>query len=65
MPASPATVSSRLWRILRVWKSANVKYYDVIEILEDFESVKVLDIFEDYESVNAADTIVVSQTGIL
>ena len=36
-----------------------------MEILEDFESVKVLDIFEDYESVNAADTIVVSQTGIL
>lgn len=65
MPASPATVSSRLWRILRVWKSANVMYYDVVEILEDFESVKVLDIFEDYESVNAADTDAVCQTGLL
>lgn len=40
-------------------------YYDVVEILEHFESVKVLDIFEDYESVNAADTDVVCQTGFL
>lgn len=40
-------------------------YYDVVEILEDFESVKVLDIFEDYESVNAADTDAVCQTGLL